>query len=124
MIRIKSYADALALRGVVPEIVIERMGQFEGDDGLYSPEIHGHLVLLQEQDDISALPEVGPNGLLDVLGDDGGGYEFIDVVIENGKRVTEMVIQIDADKTIAVFIPDYPTLDERLRIVLEREAGV
>lgn len=35
MIRLQSFAQALALRGRIPELAIERMRQFEGEDGLY-----------------------------------------------------------------------------------------
>ena len=67
MIRLKSAKQALGLRGIIPELAIARMVQFEGKDRHYDPDIHGHILVIQEGDDITQIPEIGPYGLLEVI---------------------------------------------------------
>lgn len=125
MIRLNSAKQARELAGCIPQWAVTRMEQFEGTDGRYDPEIHGIIIVLEPGgDDITAIPEIGEHGLLDVIGNEERGYESIEVLIgEDGKRVFEMVIAIDADKAIAIIIPDLPDLDPRLRQTLEAETG-
>ena len=123
MIRLTSAAQARTLRDRIPALAVLRMQQFEGEDGQYDPAIHGHIVVLEAEDQIDRdLPEVGRFGLLDVLDSEWPGYEYVEVFVENGRRVFEMVIQIDADKAVAVIIPDEDWVDPRLRLILEVEA--
>lgn len=121
MIRLKSAKQALGLRGVIPELAIVRMVQFEGKDGHYDPGIHGHILVIQEGDDITDIPEIGPDGLLEVIDNEWFCYEYVEAFVENGRTVFEMVIALDNERTIAVIIPDEPWLDDRLRLVLEVE---
>jgi hypothetical protein len=121
MIRLTSAEQARSLAGHIPQLAVTRMEQFEGTDGRYDPAVHGHIVVLEPGDDIAALPEIGANGLIDVIDAECPGYEYIDLSIEDGRRVYEMVIAIDADQTIALIIPDHPSLDGRLRLALEAE---
>ncbi len=51
MIRISSIQQALSLRGTIPELAVIRSIQFMGDG--YSPEEHGHIIVIQEGDDLS-----------------------------------------------------------------------
>jgi hypothetical protein len=120
MIRLTSAAQALALRGTIPELAVVRMLQFEGTDGFYDPEEHGHIVVLEEGDDIAAMPEVGENGLLQLIDEEWPVYEYEEAFRDAGGVVYEMVIQIDDGRTIAVIIADYPGLDAGLRAVLEK----
>ena len=121
MIRLKSAKHALCLRGVIPELAIVRMVQFEGKDGNYDPDMHGHILVLQEGDDITQIPEIGPDGLLEVIDNEWCCYEYVEAFVEDGRTVFEMVIALDNERTIAVIIPDEPWLDDRLRLVLEVE---
>lgn len=116
MIRLFSIEQALGLRGIIPELAVSRSLQFMGDG--YSPQVHGHIVVLEKGDTISQVTELGPGGLHD---EDGlPTYEFIEVFPENGHAVYEMVFQIDDSRTVAVIIPDLPWLAADLRLTLER----
>jgi hypothetical protein len=110
MIKILSTDQALSLKGTIPELAILRSIQFQGEG--YSPEEHGHIIVLEAGDDLC------PEGLYD---SDGLPYfEFVEVFSEAGKEVYEVVIAIDNEKTIAVIIPDEPWLDAKLRRQLQR----
>lgn len=124
MIRLKSTRQAAELRDRIPALALTRMRQFEGEDGQYDPDIDGHIVVLEDGDDIAQLPEIGDNGLLGVIDPEWPGYEYVEVFVEDGRRMFEMVIQIDDCKTVAIIAPAEPWLDERLRLVLEREAAI
>ena len=63
MIKLTSIAQALSLKGTIPELAVIRAIQFMSDG--YSPEEHGHIIVIQEGDDISKVSEIGPNGLCD-----------------------------------------------------------
>ena len=63
MLRLYSTEQALALRGTIPELTITRSLQFQSDG--YDHEEHGHIIVIQEGDDISRVTEIGPEGLLD-----------------------------------------------------------
>ena len=121
MIRLTSARQALALRGTIPELAVLRMVQFEGSDGQYDPERHGHIVVIEEGDDIALVPEVGPGGLLDVIDDEWRSYDALQAFDEDGRTVFEMVIALDNERTLAIIIPDAPWLDSRLRLVLDVE---
>ena len=45
MIKLTSASQAKQLRGKIPELVIMRMTQLEGTDGLYDPTAHGKCCL-------------------------------------------------------------------------------
>jgi len=117
MIRISSIEQATSLRGTIPEIAVIRSQQFMGEG--YLKEVHGLITVLQEEPDLSAIPELGTTGLHDH--DGCPEYEHVEVFIEGDRRVYEIVFQIDADKTIAVIAVDGPWLDAEFRNQL-REA--
>lgn len=123
MIRLTSAAQARELRGQIPELVIRRMEQFEGNDGNYSPEKHGHLVVIGEAEDITTLPEISETGLLAILDPECPGYEFLEAFQEDGQTVWEMAVQIDDERTIAVFFVETPALDRRLAQYLDQLTG-
>lgn len=125
MIRLTSAAQARDLACRIPQLAVTRMEQFEGDDGCYDPGIHGHIVVIEGPgDNLSDIPEIGEAGIFGVIDRDAPGYEYVEVVIEDGRRIFEMVIAIDADRTVAIIIPDIPDLDPRLRQTLEAETGL
>jgi hypothetical protein len=112
MIRIFSSKQAFELEGIIPEIAVIRSLQFQTND--YSPEEHGHIVVIQEGDNLSLVTEVSPDGLVLCDEDDYPTYEFIETFLENGRVIYEVVFQIDDSRTIAVIIPDEPWLDADL----------
>jgi hypothetical protein len=91
MIRIYSIQQALSLQGSIPELAVIRSLQFMGDG--YIPEEHGHIVVIQEGDDIFEVTEVCPNGLCDEY--DFPSYEFVEAYIEKEHIIYEAVYQID-----------------------------
>ena len=103
MIRSTSIQQALSLRGTIPELAVMRSLQFMGDG--YSPEEHGHIIVIQEGDDINHIIEL----------DD---CEYIETFVDADRIVYDAVLQIDNSKTIAVIIPDESWLDTDLRKVL------
>ena len=116
MIRLYSPEQALALRGTIPELTITRSLQFQSDG--YDHEEHGHIIVIQEGDELSRVPEIGPEGLFDSEG--FPTYEYIEAFTEDGRTVYEVVFQIDDSRTIAVIIPDEPWLEPLLRATLEQ----
>ena len=114
MIRIYSIQQALELRGIIPELAIIRSIQFMGDG--YSPEERGHIIVMQEGDNISEVTEIGPNRLCDEY--DLPTYEFVEAFTEGDHIIYEAVYQIDNSRTVAVIIPDGPWLDPSLRTIL------
>ena len=123
MIRLTSADQARALAGQIPALVIERMAQFEGSDGAYDPERHGHIVVIGEEEDISTLAEISDSGLLALLDPECPGYEFLEAYREDGKTVWEMAVALDDERTIAVFFTESPGLDRRLADYLDRLAS-
>ncbi len=119
MIRLTSARQARELAGQIPALVIRRMEQFEGSDGQYDPERHGHIVVIGEQDDISMLHEISDTGLLDILDPENPGYEFLETFEEDGKTVWELAVALDNERTVAVFFTESPGLDERLTEYLD-----
>jgi hypothetical protein len=120
MIRLYSTEQALALRGTIPELTITRSLQFQSDG--YDSAEHGHIIVIQEgDDDLSRIPEIGPEGLFDA--DGYPTYEYIEVFTEDGRSVYEVVFQIDDSRTVTVIIPDEPWLDPLLRSTLEHAAA-
>ena len=63
MIRLYSTEQALAQRGTILELTITRSLQFQSDG--YGHEEHGHIIVIQEGDDISRVTKIGPEGLFD-----------------------------------------------------------
>lgn len=120
MIRLTSAAQARELRGQIPALVVQRMEQFEGSDGLYDPERHGFIVVLGPEDDITTLAEISDTGLLGILDPENPGYEFLDAIKEGEETVYEMAVALDEERTIAVFFVDSPALDRRLAAYLDR----
>ena len=93
MVRITSIEQALALRGSIPEIAVIRSQQFMGEG--YSEEIHGLIVVLQNERDLSAIREIGADGLNDP--DGLPAYEYIELFVEGEELIYEIVFQIDED---------------------------
>lgn len=116
MIRIKSIEQALALRGTIPEIAVVRSQQFMGDG--YQEDIHGLIVVLQNEPNLSMIPEIGTDGLND--SDGLPAFEYVETFLEGEDLVYEVVFQIDADKTIAVIVVDGPWLDIDFRMQLSQ----
>ena len=143
MIKITSAAQAIELnkrlnkrlhkqqQHNIPDIVISHMQQFEGEDGLYHPDIHGYILWLQQDDDISNIPDIAEHGLITILEecdqpycqDDYQPYCFEHVELHQQKdhNIYEMIISIDADKAIVIFVKDAPWLDKRLKTALDRQ---
>lgn len=123
MIRIRSYVQALKLKGQIPALAVLRLKQLEHGGG-YSPDTHGYLIVIEEGDDIERdVPEAGEHGLLTFLDDDNiAPFEYVSYSIENGQKIFEAVMAIDSDKTIAFIIPESVPIDERLRVLLEDES--
>ncbi len=120
MIRLTSAQQARSLHGKIPSLAITRMEQFEGCDGRYDPERHGHIVVLGAGDDIVTLSEVSDSGLLAVLDPECPGYEFLEAYEEDGRTVWEMAIAIDEERTIAVIFSETHGLDPRLTAFLDQ----
>lgn len=123
MIRLTSAQQARDLRGQIPELVIRRMEQFEGSDGNYDPNVHGHLVYLGAGEDITTLREISDTGLLAILDPECPGYEFLEAHEEDGQTVWEMAFAIDNERTIAVFFVESSELDQRLADYIDHLTG-
>lgn len=121
MIKITSARQAEQLSGVLPEVVITKMKQFEGDDDVYDPDIFGYLIWLEQADDLSLIPEVGERGLLSIIDDEWQGFNVVDLHADGGRCIYEMVVAIDADKVIVLFVEDAPWLDLRVKSALDAE---
>jgi hypothetical protein len=119
MLRLLSRQQALSLRGTMPELALIRSQQFQGAG--YSPEEHGHIIVMEAGDDIAEIPEVGPEGLYDA--DGLPHFEFVEAFIEDDRLIYEVVIVIDNSRTVALIIPDEPGLDSSLRTILRHAAG-
>ena len=115
MIRLFSTDQAINLRGIIPELAIIRSLQFQGSG--YS-EAHGHIVVIEKDDDLSQVTEVSPSGLV-LIYDSWPAYEYAEAFFEGHNIVYEVVFQVDNDRTIAVIIPDQPWLDAKLRSDLQ-----
>jgi len=113
MIRIYSIQQALSLRGTIPDLAIIRSLQFMGDG--YSPDEHGYIIVIQGNEDLLEINEVGTPPDFD--------FEYIEAFIEDDRIVFEAVFQIDNSRTIAVVIPDEPWLGEPLRTVLKQASA-
>ena len=122
-IRIFSIEQALSLRGTIPELAVIRSIQFMGDG--YIPEEHGHIVVVQEGDDITQnklthIKEIEPNGLFT---DDVPTFEYVEAFLDGDQVTFELVYQLDDSRTVAVIVPDGPWLDPSLRNILREAAG-
>ena len=118
MICITSIQQALSLKGIIPELAIIRSIQFMSDG--YSPEEHGHIIVIQEDDDITQnkltrIKEIGDDGLFI---DDIPTFEFVEAFADGNQITFELVYQLDDSRTVAVIIPDAPWLNSDLRKVL------
>ena len=113
MIRIYSIQQALSLKGTIPELAVIRSIQFMGDG--YSPEEHGHIIVIQEGDDITQIKEIGEDGLFT---DDIPNFEFVEAFADGDQVTFELVFLLDDSRTVALIIPDAPWLDADLRKVL------
>ena len=119
MIKLLSTKQSLALRGKIPELALIRSLQFQGEG--YDPDIHGVILVLDPEDDLCRIPEIGPEGLLDEEG--LPCFEFVEAFVENDQLIFEVVIVIDNSRTVALIIPDDPGLDPLLRTILRHAAG-
>jgi hypothetical protein len=119
MIRLTSAHQAQELRGQIPILAITRMEQFEGSDGNYDPDVHGHIVIIGDGDDIVTLREISDMGLLAILDPECPGYEFLEAHEEDGQTVWEMAVAINDERTVAVFFVESPELDQRLTDYLD-----
>ena len=113
MIRIYSIQQALSLKGTIPELAVIRSLQFMGDG--YSPEEHGHIIVMQEGDDITQIKEIGDDRMFI---DDISTFEIVEAYVDGDQVTFELVYQLDDSRTVAVIIPDAPWLDADLRKVL------
>ncbi|MBE0575237.1 MAG: hypothetical protein IH613_04985 [Desulfuromonadales bacterium] len=116
MIRITSIQQALELRGTIPELAIIRSVQFMGDG--YSPEEHGHILVIQEGDDITQIKEIG--GIFD--DDNLPAFEIIASFVDGESVVFEILFALDSDRTIAV-IAEQSCLDDDLMAILQKHSG-
>lgn len=115
MIRLTSAAQALALRGTIPELAVVRMHQFEGMDGFYDPEEHGHIIVLEQGDDLTQIEEIGADGLFI---DDVPVFEYVEVFMDGNQITFELVFQLDDTRTIAAIV-DQANLDPDLKTALQ-----
>lgn len=116
MIRLTSVAQARRLKDRVPPLAVLRMAQFEGTDGLYDPERHGCIVVVEAGDDVERdFPEAGLRGLLSGLDGDCPPFEYVFAYREGDASVFEAVVQIDDERTLTLIIPDAPWLPPALR---------
>ncbi len=114
MIRLTSIAQALSLRGTIPELAVIRSLQFMGDG--YDPEEHGHIIVVQGGDDIIQIEEVGTDGF---FVDDVPTFECVESFVDGDRVVMEIVLAIDCDRTVAI-IADESCLDNDLRRTLQK----
>lgn len=120
MIRLTSTVQAQALRHRIPALAVLRMTQFEGEDGLYDPQRHGSIVVVEPGDDVEQdFPEAGEQGLLSGLEEDAAPFDYVFAYREGDTALFEAVIQIDDEKTLTLIIPNAPWLPESLRRRLE-----
>ncbi len=82
MIKILSTDQGLSLKGKITELAILRSIQFQCEG--YSPEEHGHLIVLEAGDDLRRIPEIGPEGLYD--SESFPLLEYVEVFCEAGVR--------------------------------------
>ena len=94
MIRLTSIQQALRLKDTTPELSIIRAIQFMGDG--YDPEEHGHIIVIQDGDDLTQIKEIGEDGL---LVDDIPTFEFIEAFVDGDQVTFERVCQLDDSKT-------------------------
>ena len=105
MIRLTSIQQALSLRGTIPELAVIRSTQFMGDG--YDPEEHGHIIVIEEGDDINHIKEIGDDGLFT---DDVPNFEYVEAFLDGDQVSFELVYQLDDSRTVAV-IADASCLD-------------
>lgn len=131
MITLTGNHQANYQKATIPDIIIQRMQQLEGNDGLYDPDIHGYIIILEQHDDISNIPAIAEHGLLTILQECDQPnhhpdyppccFEHVELHHQPDHNIYEMIITIDADKVIVIFAPDTPWLDTRLKQALERQ---
>ena len=123
MIRLTSMQQALSLKGTIPELAVIRSLQFMGDG--YNPEEHGHIIIIEEGDDITQnkltkIKEIGDDGLFT---DDVPNFEYVEAFLDGDQVTFELVYQLDDSRSVAVIVPDEPWLDPSLRNILREAAG-
>lgn len=123
MVKLTSVAQARQLSGVVPALAVERMVQFEGDDGCYDPEEHGYIMVLEEGDLIERdFPILGEDGLDAILeGEWLSPFEHVSYVREKDRRIFEATIPLGGDAMLVLIVPEAPWVDRRLLLVLDAE---
>jgi hypothetical protein len=123
MIKLTSSIQAEQHKGQIPAIAALRMKQLEGEDGLYSPEAHGFVILVTEQDNVETdFLELGDQGLLSGT-EDWPLFDYVEKHQEGTGYVVEAVTHLNNEKVLAFIIPVEPWLDPRLRVILERAAA-
>jgi hypothetical protein len=117
MIRLTSIQQALSLRGTIPELAVIRSIQFMGDG--YTPDEHGHIIVVQEGDDITHIKEVGEDGLFN---DDVPTFEYVETFVDGDQVTFELVYQLDDSRTVAV-IAEAICFDADLLNVLQKHSA-
>jgi hypothetical protein len=113
MIRLKSIQDVLDYKETIPTLAYIRGLQFCGSLG-YQAEIDGWIVILEQEEKITQIREIGVNEYADIL----DHCEFVESFGDADRVVFEVVFQLDDSRTVAVIVPDEPRLDPDLRKVL------
>ena len=123
MVKLNSADQARSLAGTLPAVAVERMMQFEGDDGGYDHEDHGYILVLEKGDDLRRdFPMLGECGLLGHLAQEGfPSFEYVVSVRENGRRIFEATIPLAGDAMLVLIVPEEPWVDSRLLRVLDAE---
>ena len=117
MVRITSIQQALSLRGTIPELAVIRSLQFMGDD--YIPEEHGHIIVMQEGDDITQIKEIGDDGFIT---DGVPAFEYVQSYLDGDDVVYEIVMAIDNERTLAI-IAEASCIDTDLIILLRKHSS-
>ena len=117
MIKLTSIQQALSLKGTIPELAVIRVIQFMGNG--YIPEEHGHIIVLQEGDDLTQIKEIGEDGLFN---DDAPAFEFVEAFVDGDSIVFEIAIQLDDSRTVAVFAAQ-DCLDADLMATLQEHSA-
>ena len=116
MIRLTSIQQALSLKGTIPELAFIRSIQFMGDG--YDPKEHGHIIVMQEGDDITQIEEIGADGF---FVDDVPVFEFVESFVDGDSVVYEIVVALDNERTIEL-IAEQDCLDADLLAILQKHS--
>lgn len=107
MIRLNSISEAEKLK--FPDTVTKRMQQIETM----------YIIYLEPDDDLSDIPELGEDGLFGIIDNEWIGFDYVRLHRKGAKRIYELLVIIDSCTSIVLFLEDHPSLDDRLRFVLE-----